>query len=540
MNNDYQTPFSAEEIDEQIDFATQRLRSKPASAMPIPDLRLIEDIQRAYPADDEEMARALERVRRQLAQSAPDVGEGQSGQRRGHARRPDQGYSLESLPPRMPPGGRQRRSFPARLVALAAAVLLVAVIGGLVAGIILVRQHSPVVSNQPTTQPGQTAQPTQPPTPQEIAYIGSDNNVWVMTWPGGTPKQLTNDAQGSAAYSSPVWSPDGSLLAVAKGASTHNGSMVIMKPDGTVVVNVPLPALNPYDIPFAWSPDSTMLAFRGEVTSIDPTNFIGTREILLLDAHTGKTVNNTLTYQVGGVSGCGGGGPTSDLMVAIWQADHFSIYEPEDAFDWSPDGHSLLFTRTALGTCSRGQGIEVDLSTGATNAPYPLVGSYQPGGNLILGYWSDGTLGLTDLSANHVRALVKPESSANPPQYMVTLGRAAWANDGQTVYYEHNDSIWQIGADASNPHQVIAGTAFDSQDNATVQLLPRPSPDGHMLLYLQITGSGRSVDSGDPTPQPTPTIPLTSRWYVAQADGSNPMPLPQGVKEAVWRPGKRG
>ena len=87
------------------------------------------------------------------------------------------------------------------------------------------------------------------------------------------------------------------------------------------------------------------------------------------------------------------------------------------------------------------------------------------------------------------------------------------------------------------PHLVLQGTALDSDDNATVLLLPRPSPNGQFLLYFKMAGSNRVGDdgSGDPTPVATPTIPLTTRWYVAQADGTNPVALPQGVVDAVWQ-----
>ena len=527
--------FTSEEVDEQIDWLERAASAQPPTPHTTTNIRVIQGLHRLY-ENEQADAQSVDAVWQRLLERGPVPA--QQPQRARPSGPPRRQRDSGPPPQAYAPAASARRGLSTRLLAIVAAALLVVVVSGLVAGIILVRQHSPLTSNPPpTAQPGQTAQSTQMTTGSEIAYIGSDGNVWEMTWPGGTPKQLTTDAQtGQIFYSGPTWSPDGSLLAVVRQAYTNNGLMLIMKPDGTVVVHAPLPGARTYDIPFAWSPDSTMLAFRGEVT-VDATDNNGTRKLLLFDAHTGQVVN-TLTYQVGGASGCGGGGPTSDLTQAIWLAEDAGFQHPQDAFVWAPDGHSLLFTRTAPGSCGRGQGIQVDLSTGATNAPYPLLGSYQPGGNLILGYWSDGTLGLTDLSANHVRALVGPEPSVNPPQYMVTLGRAAWANDGQTVYYEHNDSIWQIGVDASNPHQVIAGTALDSQQNATVQLLPHPSPDGHMLLYLQVRGSDRVIEDGIVTPQPTPTIPLTTRWYVAQADGSNPVPLPQGVKEAVWRPGK--
>lgn len=164
MNDE--APFRETEIEEQIDFATQRLWSKPASAMPVPELRLIEDLQRVYPADDARVAQALERVRRRLAQKAPEASKAHHSQRHSRMSQPDQEYLVGNIPPRMPAGGRQRTSVPGRLVALAAALLLVVLVGGLITGLVLVRQkgngttHPSPLSGTPPGSPISTIQPS--------------------------------------------------------------------------------------------------------------------------------------------------------------------------------------------------------------------------------------------------------------------------------------------------------------------------------------------------------------------------------------------
>lgn len=540
--------LTLEALDEQLDWHAQVSPTLLPGSRLSSTTQLIQGLHHLY-ENEQADAQSVEEVRRRLIErgALPASSRPYSRPPRARHSQPDSGLPL----PRADESARRRWSLAQRVTAIAAAVVLVALVGGLLAGLVLVRQHPTVVSNQGTATPGQSpvASPTQPPAPpQAITYIGSDGNIWEMTWPGGTPQQWTNQARaGEVGYSGLAWSPDGKMLAVLRtdNANTLNPAytLLILSADGTVLHRVSLPVADgrANEIPFAWSPDSKMLAYRGDIT-VEPT-LNGVRKLLLFDAQTGQ-LKKTLTYEVGGATGCGGGGPVSPLTGEIWLVEHEGFEMPTDAFAWSPDGRSLLFTRRILGSCGQGQGIRIDVGTGMTHAPYPFVGSYQPGGNLILGYWQDagarqdGTLGLADLSGKHVRALVKPEPPANPPQYIVSLGLAVWSSDGKSVYYEHDDSIWQIGVDGSNPHQVVAGTALDSQDNATVQLVPHPSPDGQRLLYLQATGSNRAVDTGDPTPQPTPTIPLTTRWYVAQADGSNPVALPAGVKEAVWQPGK--
>ena len=526
--------FTPDEVDEQIAWLERASRVQP----PTPNTRVIQGLHRLYDNEQSD-AHSVDAVwQRLLERGAVPALQPERARRSGPPRRQrDSGPPPQAYAPAAP----ARRGLSTRLLAISAAALLVVVVSGLVAAIILVRQHGPVVANQATAtpgqQPGQTAQPTQPPQPHppEVAYIGSDKNVWLMIWPGGTPKQLTTDAKyGDSFFSGLAWSPDGSLLAVAKG-TFDKASIVILKPDGTLVVSIPLSGQQRVNtIPFAWSPDSTMIAYRapGDSETFLPDGAYNGK-LVLVDAHTGKTVKS-VTYEAGG-SGCGGGGPFAPLGQALWTVHHSDFGRSVDLFAWSPDGRSML----VAGNCNpNGPVAQVDLSTSVTRNHYPFYGSYQPGGNLILGYWNDGTLGLTDLAGNHIRALVKSEPYVNPPQYIIRLGLATWTNDGQTIYYEHDDGIGRVGVDGSNPRQVVAGTALDSQDNATVQLVPSASPDGKMLLYLQVRGSNRAVDTGDPTPQPTPTIPLTTQWYVAQADGNNPVPLPQGISNVVWRPGK--
>jgi hypothetical protein len=522
----YDDELTLEELDEQIDWRVRAPRPLPAGQSS-PTTQLLQDLRRLY-ENEQGDEQSVEVVRQRLAENGA-VPASPRRRSRPAGSPPSQPNAWQPLlqGDNQP---RRRWSLAQRVTAIAAAAVLVVVVGGLAVGLILVRQHNSGTTPRTTATPGQeaVASPTTSATipPQTLAYIGSDGNVWTMSWPGGSPKQLTTAAQGPGTYSGLAWSPDGSMLAFAKGiGSGASASLIVLKPDGTVVTRVTMqnPLYN--SIPFIWSPDSTMIAYRvgGDGTYLPDGTYDGT--LVLVDAHTGKTVK-TVTYVAGG-SGCGGGGPMSDLASELWTVHHvdFGRYGG-DVFSWSADQRSMLVTEN----CSpHGQVGQVDLSTGNISYTVPLQGSYQPGGNLIVGYWNDGTLGLTDLSGNHVRALVKADSQGTQ------LGFPVWTRDGKAIYYEHDDGIVRIGVDGSNQRQVLAGKAVDSQGNETVLVVPHPSPDGHLLLYLQVTGSTRTPDDGSGTPQPTPTIPLTARWYVAQADGTNPIPLPQGIAEAAWQ-----
>ena len=375
-----------------------------------------------------------------------------------------------------------------------------------------------------TTAPTATAAP---PT-QALTYIGSNGNIWEMTWPQGQPKQLTNDAQaGALRYSGLAWSPDGSRLAVLRESGPQYNptadELRVLAPDGTVMLHLKLPAA-PYNAPFSWSPDGTSIAYREATNQFDPSTGNARGKIIIVDAQSGAT-KETVTYDDGGV-GCGGAFPP--LLGAVMAAHQ--AYQGLDTFLWSADAKSMLVARG----CGNSEAARVDLSNGNTTPGFPAGASFQPGGNLILGDWSDQTgmfLGLADQTGAHQKVLVSAAyPSQNGPTYDNQLGQAVWSPDGKTVYYERENSIWSVGTDGSNPQKIFAGAADDSQMNATVDMLPSPSPDGTLLLYLQLHGSDILGSGGNQSP--------TSQWYVGQPDGASAMLLPQSATWAVWRPVK--
>lgn len=374
-----------------------------------------------------------------------------------------------------------------------------------------------------------TTTPT--PHPPEITYIGSDGNIWDMQWPDGTPRQFTNDALQASqnngyrdiSYSSLAWSPDGTRLAVLRTAgpiAQEPTDLLVFSPDGKVVLRTRLEGdtnSNP-----AWSPDGCVLAYHSYGRP-------GQGDLVILDAATGKTIK-TLSYDFHDYLVCDPG------PVPLENTIYFLSY---DTFAWSPDEQSILL-RYNCGT--RGIG-RVDLNTGDTTPNYPEDATYRPGANrlqeTILGLWYTGSdtgarpvLGLTDADGNQIRALVTGASYNSASMYADDLGQGTWTSDGQAIYYEYEDGIWRINADGSGARMIVAGAPLDSQKNATVEVAPTPSPDGRMLLYLQLQGNDHSQN-----------FP-SGQWYVAEADGTNSVPLPQATLgsgyapiEAIWRPG---
>src|ERR1041384_1428718 len=78
-----------------------------------------------------------------------------------------------------------------------------------------------------------------------IAYIGADNNIYIVDQSGKNPVQVTDDARADAKgyliYSVPAWSPDSQSLAFAAYTGTsasqpESSQLFVAKRDGKNLV----------------------------------------------------------------------------------------------------------------------------------------------------------------------------------------------------------------------------------------------------------------------------------------------------------------
>lgn len=424
-----------------------------------------------------------------------------------------------------------------KVIAAVIAVMVVAT-GGTAAAVAV--GHNPIATVvQQITGHGTT---TSTPPPPELTYIGSDGNVWDVTLPQGKPRQLTSDAfvnpddlSDSTYYAGLAWSPDGQYLALIRTARTDSASsseLLVFSPAGSLLWKQAM-SQSPLSNSLAWSPDGRFIAYTQATQNYnygsDGDDLEG--ELVRVDARTGS-ITSTLNYDAGPMGACGGGGDA--LTGVIWAAHraHMGV----NTFDWSSDGQKMLVAFNDAGS----QSALVALSNGATTSGYPMGASFQPGGQLILGVGRylgsdnfDMPLELTDLAGEQVRILADSTEDGTS-SYMNSVGQATWSSDGKTIYYEYQDSIWRITVDGSGAQQIIAGTPLVN-DQVTVELAPKLSPDGSRLLYLEARGVIDETDYSNSS--------VTAQWYVALADGSGAFALPQGtlaaqqnIVEAIWRP----
>jgi hypothetical protein len=356
------------------------------------------------------------------------------------------------------------------------------------------------------------------PPPPEVTYIGSDGNVWDMTLPQGTPRQLTDDAQlSSVYYSGLAWAPDGKRLALLRSSVSQNPGtyeMLILSPTGEVLLHVPLPD-PPYNTPFAWSPDGRFIAYRELNPDFSGPNPTGTITLTILDASTGST-KQAITYPWLGANETICSESLTPLDYPILEAHHTLPTGGLDTFAWSPDQQSIL----TASRCHNDASVRVDLENGQVTSGYPEGVSYQPGGKLLLGISNnEQTLELVGAAGNTLKSLISG-----------AIGLAVWSHDGKVIYFENGYSIWRIDADGSNAQVIINGTPGNSPEEGTFELAPSLSSDGRFLFYLEVQSQGDS---------------LTGQWYLTLADGANrtqlllnTLDLINGsVPEVVWRPG---
>ncbi len=97
----------------------------------------------------------------------------------------------------------------------------------------------------------------QEPLSNQIAFVGNDFNLWLVSPDGGNLRRLTLDGQG---YRFPTWSPDGRQLAfIGRDATGSNVLYLAPTADGEPKIVYREPNSPPFYL--YWSPDSRQLTF---------------------------------------------------------------------------------------------------------------------------------------------------------------------------------------------------------------------------------------------------------------------------------------
>lgn len=121
---------------------------------------------------------------------------------------------------------------------------------------------------QVTRQTGQVLTPSAAPDGDQIAYLsdtGGHANIWVTSGAGGSPRQITFEADPTVAVGVPIWSPDGRWIAFvsSRGNEQFAFGIWLVRPDGSELHQLVAKGLG-----VAWSPTGDAIYYVESASSV--------------------------------------------------------------------------------------------------------------------------------------------------------------------------------------------------------------------------------------------------------------------------------
>jgi Tol biopolymer transport system component/DNA-binding winged helix-turn-helix (wHTH) protein len=359
------------------------------------------------------------------------------------------------------------------------AVMALSAVAGLVAWYFQSESGPPLRRAVPLTSfRGFERNPAISPDGSQVAFTWDGQNqnnfdIYVKTVRAADPVRLTTN---SAEDVSPAWSPDGHTIAFVRRVGGNRGDLLSIPASGGPERKLAETRGEfRFDLPsFAWSPDGRWLA----VSHREPADLANA--LFLVSMETGQTRRMTTAPQ----------GYVGDYMPAF-----------------SPDGRSLAFVRMSGWVAGEIHILTLAAGYSAVAEPKRLT--------------SDGRLATSPVWTHDARDIlyVLAESNRRELRSIPASGarnsrRISLLEDhvnelslrGPLLAYSRetaDSNIWraEIGRTAiplSAPRRLIASTRHDE--------FPRYSPDGKKIGFVSARSGTREI-------------------WIAEADGSNPLPL---------------
>lgn len=346
------------------------------------------------------------------------------------------------------------------------------------------------------------------------------SNIWFMN-PDGSEQVLVSSFGGGA--SNPVWSPDGSRIALDVG-----NNIFVINPDGSGLVSLTGLSSNPFMniSPPQWSPDGSKIAYSSpralDGSSAVNTNFTGNLWLANADGSGGMP----LTSYTDGTG-------TSNFMPR-----------------WSPDGSKIAFissAQVASGISTNGStNIWLINADGSGATPLTTITAldvltvnpvWSPDGTKIVFESARALDGSNAVSPGQVTNVwtINADGSGLTPLTKLTFccsNVPVWSPDGSKIAFfssralDGSDNpnapnfalnLWLMNADGSGATPLTKGT----QVGAAAVLDPVVwSPDGSQIIF----DSRRALNGSDAF-----SFTNTSNIWVIGADGSGLTPLTTGA-----------
>jgi dipeptidyl aminopeptidase/acylaminoacyl peptidase len=305
----------------------------------------------------------------------------------------------------------------------------------------------------------------------KIACV-NESVLFTMNSDGSNMVQLTPPGVGLFDHN-PVWSPDGTKIAVGRATFTGKSQIYVMSGDGTNPVRITNNSAS--DRQPSWSPDGSKIAF---VSDRD-----GNDEIYLMNAdgsnQTRLTNNSSLDFdtawspdgtKIAFTTDRDSAGPPRTLEIYVMNTDgsNQTRLTNNSAIDaqpsWSPDGTKIAFLSQR------------------DNIPLVYVMN------------ADGT---NQVNITHSTTL----DSADPE----------WSPDGTTIAFTSYNRVGQTNSD-----EVFLMNA----DGSNVRRITTTSLDEHELAWQPLGAAPTPTPSPSPTPTPSPTPSFTITGVVKDGSGN--------------------